>query len=38
MATLIKVIFRLLADLFRSRAALQAEILMLRQQIIAAPG
>jgi hypothetical protein len=34
MATFIKVIFHLLADLFRSRAALQAEILVLRQQII----
>src|SRR5687767_14595589 len=34
MVTLIKLIFGLLADLFRSRASLEAEILMLRQQII----
>ena len=34
MPTLIKLILGLLADLFRSRAALEAEILVLRQQII----
>src|SRR5215203_2606643 len=34
MLTLIKLIFGLLVDLFRSRAALEAEILVLRQQII----
>jgi hypothetical protein len=34
MVTLIKLIFGLLADLFRSRASLEAEILVLRQQII----
>ena len=34
MVTLIKLIFGLLADLFLSRAALEAEILVLRQQII----
>ena len=34
MMPLIKLIFGLLADLFRSRAALEAEILVLRQQII----
>src|SRR5687767_15726645 len=34
MVTFIKLIFGLLADLFRSRAALEAEILVLRQQII----
>src|SRR5258705_13764085 len=34
MATFIKLIFDLLADLFRSRAVLEAEILVLRQQII----
>jgi len=34
MMPLIKLMFGLLADLFRSRAALEAEILVLRQQII----
>lgn len=34
MLTVIRLTFGLLADLFRSRAALQAEILVLRQQII----
>jgi hypothetical protein len=34
MLTLIKLILGLLPDLFRSRAALEAEILVLRQQII----
>ena len=34
MVTFIKVFFGLLADLFRSRAALEAEILVVRQQII----
>ena len=34
MVTLIRLIFSLLADLFRSRAALEAEILVLRQQVI----
>jgi|GEM_PF-682151 len=34
MLTLIEVVFGLLVDLFRSRAALEAEILVLRQQII----
>ena len=32
--TLIRLIFGLLADLFRSRAVLEAEIIVLRQQII----
>ena len=34
MVTLIRLIFDLIADLFRSRTALEAEILVLRQQII----
>jgi hypothetical protein len=34
LVTLIKLIFGLLADLFLSRASLEAEILVLRQQII----
>ena len=34
MVTLIKLIVRILADLFRSRAALEAEILVLRHQNI----
>jgi hypothetical protein len=34
MVTLIKQMLGLLADLFRSRAALEAEILVLRQQVI----
>lgn len=34
MVTLAKLLFGLLADLFRSRAALQAELLVLQQQII----
>ena len=34
MLGLIKLIFGLVLDLFRSRAALEAEILVLRQQII----
>ena len=34
MAYLIRLIFGLVLDLFRSRAALEAEILALRQQII----
>ena len=34
MVTLVKLIFGFLADLFRSRAALETEILVLRQQII----
>ena len=34
MVTLIKLIFGLLSDLFRSQAALETEILVLRQQII----
>ena len=34
MVTLIKLIFGVLADLFRSRATLEAEILVLRQQIV----
>jgi len=34
MVTLIRLIFGLIADLFRSRSALEAEILVLRQQII----
>ena len=34
MVTLIKLIFGFLADLFRSRASLEAEILVLREQII----
>jgi transposase InsO family protein len=33
MADLLRLIFRLVVDLFRSRAALEAEILVLRQQI-----
>jgi hypothetical protein len=35
MSDLIKLILTLLADLFRSRVALEAEALVLRQQIIA---
>ena len=34
MSGLLKLIFGLIVDLFRSRAALEAEILVLRQQII----
>src|SRR5215217_3201040 len=34
MSDLIRLVFGLIADLFRSRAALEAEILVLRQQII----
>jgi hypothetical protein len=34
MADLIKLIFSLVLDLFRSRTALEAEVLVLRQQII----
>src|SRR5215204_1033642 len=34
MADLIRLVFGLIVDLFRSRAALEAEILVLRQQII----
>ena len=34
MVALFKQLFDLLADLFRSRAALEAEILVLRQQIV----
>jgi hypothetical protein len=34
MADVLKLIFRLIVDLFRFRAALEAEIVVLRQQII----
>jgi hypothetical protein len=34
MVDVIRLIFALIVDLFRSRAALEAEVLMLRQQII----
>ena len=34
MCDLCKLIFGLVADLFRSRAALEAEVLVLKQQII----
>ena len=34
MLALIRLIFRLVSDLFRSRATLEAEVLVLRQQII----
>ena len=34
MSDLIRLIFGLMVDLFRSRAALEAEVLVLRQQII----
>jgi hypothetical protein len=34
MSDVIRLIWALLADLFRSRAALEAEILVLRQQIV----
>jgi hypothetical protein len=38
MADLLRVIFGFVIDLFRSRAALEAEILVLRQQIIVLSG
>jgi hypothetical protein len=34
MSDLVSLVFGLIVDLFRPRAALQAEVLMLRQQII----
>jgi len=38
MLDVIRLIFALIADLFRSRAAMEAEVLVLRQQIICCVG